>query len=127
MLEVLWNHTVGRVKAAWQVATFPAVTPKWFDLRVWRACARLALRGLVHRDAYALLPFVNERARVEGMEKRLKGSSAVMPPRTVASHSLGASLAASGWRICRNQHCGWMGTRDGACPRCNGATELQQL
>jgi len=120
---MLWQHTVGRVKAAWAVATFPAVTPKWYDLRVWRACGRLALKGLVHRDAFALLPFVNERFRVESMEKRLKGSSQVQPPR--AASPVSASL--SRWYLCQNAHCGWMGTRPGDCPRCNGATKAQEL
>ena len=108
MLEILVNQTWGRLKNAWKVATFPQVTPLWYDLRLWRSCARLALRGLLHRDAYALQPLVNERFRVEQLPARA------------------AERPVSKWRTCSNPHCGWMGTyvpATGGCPRCGAQLE----
>jgi hypothetical protein len=123
MLELLWNHTVGRCKAAWAVATFPAVTPRWYDLRFWRVCGRIALLGLKHRDPFALLPFVQERARMEHFERMMRGGGAVQPPRQVAAPT---EVRQSDWYLCSNSHCGWMGTHAGECPRCQGRTERAQ-
>jgi hypothetical protein len=111
MLELLYNHTVGRIRAAWAVATFPTVTQRWYDLRLWRSCGRLALTGLRHRDAFALLPFVNERARVEAVVKR--GGTPILPP----------APPRTGWWTCTSRHCGWMSPQDRReCPRCNAKT-----
>jgi hypothetical protein len=64
VLAVLRAHTVERLRAVVRVATFPLMTPRYHDPRLWRAWGRLAWRGLWHPRPDSLVPFLNVREQV---------------------------------------------------------------
>lgn len=59
------EHTVGRLERAWLTATFPLVTERADDPRLWRASLRTAWKGVTSRHADALEYFVHMRRNVE--------------------------------------------------------------
>jgi hypothetical protein len=59
------EHTVERVRKAVYVATFPLVTDRANQPALWRACARVAWKGLRSPHADALNYFVAMRRHVE--------------------------------------------------------------
>lgn len=65
-------HTVERVRKAYWVATFPVHTPNPTP-RLWKACGRLALRGLIHRRPEALDWFIHQREAVLESKRFMAG------------------------------------------------------
>ena len=63
------EHTVERARKVWLTATFPVVTNRANDPKLWRACMRTAWRGLVHRHPDALDYFVTMRRNVEAVKR----------------------------------------------------------
>lgn len=83
VLGALWDHvrdrlrahTVERVRKVVAVATYPLVTPRANDLKLWRSCARVAWRGLRSRHPEALDYFVALRERVEESHRFTRGAA----------------------------------------------------
>jgi hypothetical protein len=63
------EHTVERARKVWLTATFPLVTDRANDPKLWRSCMRTAWRGLVHRHPDALDYFVTMRRNVESARR----------------------------------------------------------
>jgi hypothetical protein len=66
---VVHEHTVGRLRRVWATATFPLVTERADDPKLWRASLRTAWGGLVHRHPDALDYFVFMRRNVEATRR----------------------------------------------------------
>jgi hypothetical protein len=64
LLTIVKAHTVWRVKAAFQIATFPLVTPRADDPILWKTCLRLAWRGLTSKDPRVMSWMLNMKEAV---------------------------------------------------------------
>jgi hypothetical protein len=58
------------VSAALRVATFPLMTPRYADPRLWRSCLRIAKKGLFAWRPDTLEPFLRQVHAVETARER---------------------------------------------------------